>query len=143
MRNAGGDELTFRLASQTAWLRAPKKQVTLAADKQARVVLTLDPTALRGDTVSEPQALLVESNVGRQWIGATVQIKTAPLLRVEPAVLDFGQLELGQAPAITLTVSNGGRERLEGQIASRVSWLEAKPAAIRLPAAASGTITVR
>lgn len=143
VRNAGGDELIFRLASQVAWLRAPKKQVTLAADKQARVVLTLDPTALRGDRVSEPQALLVESNVGRQWIGATVQIKTAPLLRVEPAVLDFGQLEMGQAPAITLTVSNGGRERLEGQIASRVSWLEAKPAAIRLPAAASGTITVR
>ncbi len=143
VRNAGGDELVFRLASQVPWLKAPNKQVTLAADKQARVVLSLDPAAMRSDRVSEPQALLVESNVGRQWIGATVQIKTAPLLRVEPMVLDFGQLETGQAPAITITVSNDGRERLEGQIAPRVSWLEAKPAAIQLPAAASGMITVR
>ncbi len=143
VRNAGGDELLFRLASQVPWLKAPNKQVTLAADKQARVVLSLDPAAMRSDRVSEPQALLVESNVGRQWIGAAIQIKTAPLLRVEPMVLDFGQLEMGQAPAITLTVSNDGRERLEGQIAPRVAWLEAKPAAIRLPAAASGTLTVR
>jgi hypothetical protein len=143
VRNAGQDDLAFRMSSQVPWLRAPGKQVTLSAGKQARVVLSLDPALLKADRVSEAQALLIESNIGRQWVPVSVEVKTAPLLRVEPPGLDFGQLEKGQERTLSVTVHNDGRQVLDCQISARVLWLSVQPAELRVPPATSLPVTVR
>ncbi|MHB1317814.1 MAG: Ig-like domain-containing protein [Anaerolineae bacterium] len=143
VRNSGQDDLSFRISSQVAWLKAPSKQVMLTAGKQARVVLSVDPALLRTERASETQALLLDSNVGRQWVPVTVEVKTAPLLRVEPLALDFGQLENGQERTLSVTVFNDGRQVLDCQVAARVPWLSARPPGLRIPPAASMPVSVR
>ncbi|MGI6367431.1 MAG: BACON domain-containing protein [Anaerolineae bacterium] len=141
VRNAGGDQLTFRVASQVPWIKAPSREVSLSAGQQARVVVTVDPQALPAERVNETQALLLESNVGRLWIAASIQIRTAPALSVDQDSLDFGEVDAPQS--LEITVRNQGRERLEGQIVSQVPWLEPSPALLRVQGGASATLTVR
>jgi serine/threonine protein kinase len=143
VRNAGQDELTFRVVSQVPWLKAPAKQVSLPADKQARVILSLDPALLKVDRVSEPQALLLDSNAGRQWLPAIVEVKTAPLLRVEPFALNYGQLEGGQERVLQVTVQNDGRQLLDGRLVSKLPWLVVQPTEFRVPGTGSASISAR
>jgi len=142
VRNAGQGDLEFRVVSQVSWIKAPARLVTLAPEKQARVVLTLNPASLPGDKVAEPRAILVESNAGRQWVPATVEIKTAPMLRPEPRILDFGQVPSDEGRTLALTIHNDGRQRLAGQIVSRVPWLKASPADFALAANESRAVSV-
>lgn len=143
VRNAGQDELAFRISSQVVWLKAPGKQVTLSAGRQARVVLSIDPTLLPTERVAEAQALLLDSNVGRQWVPVAVEIKSAPLLRVESLVLDFGQLDKGQERTLSIDVYNDGRQVLDCQVTARVPWLVVRPSGLRIPPGASMPVSVR
>lgn len=132
VRNPGEDDLTFRLVRHAEWLRAPEREVTLPAGKQARVIVSVDAQRLPAAGAHEPRALAVDSNVGRQWIAVRAEVATAPTLVVEQTTLDFGQIEDDGERSAALVIRNAGRQTLTGQCVSRVAWLRATPTEFRV-----------
>lgn len=131
LRNAGDGEWTGHIVSHVPWLRAPTQVFHLAPGKQAQVIVTLSADGLAPGRTIEPQALSIEGNAGRQWVGITAETYVGPVLEVEPLVLDFGAFPTEGRSALTLTIKNIGRQMLTGQAVSRLPWLKVEPAAFR------------
>jgi serine/threonine protein kinase len=143
VQNAGERELAGRVISHVPWIRTPSALLNLAPGKSAKVIISILPGEMSGPTVNEAQAISIDSNVGQQWIGASVQIATSPQLHVEPLALDFGQVEAEAQPAQTLAISNSGQQILSGQVASSVGWLEVPRRDFRCAAGQTARVTVR
>ena len=142
VRNLGDGELTGRVISHVSWLHAPQKPMRIPVGKQARVLITLRAGQLSAGKTSEPQALSVESNAGRQWVATTAEIPVAPLLQVDPLVLDFGDFDDPGERQATLTLSNGGSQPLSGSLIARVPWLRLSRRTFSCGPASSTRITV-
>jgi hypothetical protein len=56
-------------------------------------------------------------------VGATAQVVTTPLLRVEPMLLDWGTFQGEPREVQRLTITNAGGQPMAGSVASRVPWL--------------------
>jgi len=123
LRNIGSTEIGGRVTSYVPWVTAPKAAFRLPVGKQARVIITVRAAALPSSQATEPQAISVDTNAGRQWIAATAQVLTTPLLLVEPTVLDWGTFQEEPAETRHLTITNGGGQPLAGAVAARVQWL--------------------
>jgi serine/threonine protein kinase len=133
LRNTGQTEATFRIVSHVEWISAPKKTVRLPAGKQARVILTVRALRLPAGRTNEPQALSVETDAGRKWVGAVAEVMGGPSLHIEPAVLDFGTFDAEAERSLTLIIQNPGRETLTARIMARVPWLRAPREDMRCP----------
>ncbi len=145
VRNTGDAELTGAVQSHVEWLRAPKSPFVIPPGKEGQVICTVRAEAVPAGRRVEPQALSVETNVGRQWIGITAEVAIGPILRVEPMVLDFGQLAAEPERIIAIEISNAGRQPLSGQAISQAPWLRVAPAAFKCGPGAAITLraTVR
>ncbi len=123
LRNTGTVDVTGRVSSHVAWLSAPKSAFRLPVGKQAKVILTVRADALPTPQVTEPRALSVDTNAGQQWVAVTAQVRTTPLLRVEPSLLDWGAIEGDRREEQRLTITNAGGQTMAGSVAARVPWL--------------------
>jgi hypothetical protein len=142
LRNAGQTELSGRVVSQVDWIKAPSRLIRLPAGKQAKVLLKVSPGQLPIGEMREPQALLVDTDAGRRWVGAVASIRPGPVLAFEPAILAFGQFPSHRTPTATCTVSNVGRAPLSGQIVSDVAWIGVRRPALRCAAGDSVQVAV-
>ena len=133
LRNAGEGEWAGHIVSHVSWLRAPTQTFRLPPGKQAQIVVTLSADGLTPGRTIEPQALSIEGNAGRQWVGITAETYVGPVLEVEPLALDFGTFQGEGRGTLALTVRNIGRQMLTGQAVSRLPWLRPDPAAFRCP----------
>jgi hypothetical protein len=111
------------VTSHVHWLTAPDKVVHLPAGRQAKVLLTVRAAAVPSGRTLEPQALSVDSNLGRQWVGVSTEVASGPALVIEQPHLDFGILSGDEELHRPLLLSNAGRQPLSGQVSSRVPWL--------------------
>ena len=139
LRNAGAGDLSVRAVSHVAWLSAPSKVVTLSPGKQARVLLSLRAAAVVSGRTSEPQALAVESDAGRQWVGLETDVATGPLLQIDPSTHDLGMIDSDAEQTWHLVLVNAGRQPLTAQIGSRVPWLRTPQGDLRC----AGESTIR
>jgi len=121
--NAGQGELTGRIISHTSWITTPQKAFRLPPGKQAKALLSIKLNELPAGHIIEPQAISIDTDTGRQWVGVTVDIPTTPLLHVEPTLLDFGPVEANTERTLQLKVSNLGRQSLSGQVTSSLPWI--------------------
>lgn len=123
VRNTGDAEMTGRVLSHVDWITAPKRAFAVPARKRAQVILTVRGALMPSGRTREPQAISVDTNVGRQWVGVTAEIVSGPELRVESPLLDFGTLRDDAPRSTTLQITNAGRQVLTGRIEARVRWL--------------------
>ncbi|MFB0538364.1 MAG: protein kinase, partial [Anaerolineae bacterium] len=141
LRNKGQGYLTGRVESRVPWLTARPQTFGCRAGAVAEVTVEARGRRLPPGTTSSPQVLLIESNGGRAWVGASATA-AAPILAVEPDRLDFGPIPRGAARVARLTVTNQGGGRLSGTVASQVPWLRVRNPAFDCPAGASAQIAV-
>ena len=123
VRNTGKGELAGRVTSHVPWITAPNKAFRLPTSRRAKVVLSVRTALMPSGRTIEPQALSVNTNVGREWIAVTAVVASGPSLVVEQPVLDFGILDSVAERAMPLTLTNAGRQPLTGQVVTRVPWL--------------------
>ena len=131
LRNVGEGELAGQVISHVDWLSAPRQVIRLPANRQAKVVLSLRAALLPAGRLTEPQAISIETNGGRQWVGVTAEIVSGPLLRLEQTVLDYGTFQGEDDRTLSLTVANDGRQILSGSVTSRVPWLQVRRGDVR------------
>lgn len=142
LHNVGQMEVTGRVTSHVPWISAPAKSFALAAGKKAKILLTVRTALIPEGGREEPQALSVDTGLGRQWIGVTAELAVGPVLDVEPILLDFGVLQGAEERSLSLTISNRGRQPLTGSVASRVPWLRVGRGELRCPPGRSATVMV-
>jgi hypothetical protein len=141
LRNKGQGYLTGRVESRVPWLTARPQTFGCRAGAVAEVTVEARGRRLPPGTTSSPQVLLIESNGGRAWVGASATAAT-PILTVEPDTLDFGPVPRGAARVARLTVTNRGGGRLSGTVVSQVPWLRVRHPEFGCPAGASAQIAV-
>jgi serine/threonine-protein kinase len=141
LRNRGQGYLIGRVESRVPWLTARPQTFGCRAGAVAEVTVEARGRRLPPGITSSPQVLLIESNGGRAWVGASA-MAAAPILTVEPDRLDFGPLPRGAARVGRLTVTNRGGGRLSGTVTSQVPWLRVRNPEFGCPAGASAQIAV-
>jgi serine/threonine protein kinase len=133
VRNSGDGELVGHVTSHVSWITAPTRVWRLPPGKQAKLILSVHAGLLAPGRTTEPQAVSIETNGGRQWIGVTADIPSGPALNVEQPILDFGSFQGGEERSLPLGLGNRGRQPLSGSVASRVPWLRVPQATFRCP----------
>jgi hypothetical protein len=141
LRNKGQGYLTGRVESRVPWLTARPQTFGCRAGSVAEVTVEARGRRLPPGTTSSPQVLLIESNGGRAWVGASATA-AAPILAVEPDTLDFGPVPRGGGRMARLIVTNRGGGRLSGTVVSQVPWLRVRNPEFGCPAGASAQIAV-
>jgi hypothetical protein len=141
LRNKGQGYLTGRMESRVPWLTARPQTFGCRAGAVAEVTVEARGRRLPPGITSSPQVLLIESNGGRVWVGASATA-AAPILAVEPDRLDFGPVPRGAARVARLTVTNRGGGWLSGSVASQVPWLRVRNPEFGCPSGASAQIAV-
>jgi len=123
LHNVGSVPVEGRLVSRVQWLRAPAKTFRLPAHREAKAIIRVSAEHLGRGQTTEPQALLVDTNAGQQWIAVTAEVPVGPVLALSPEALDFGEVEGAGQRSMVLTVRNGGSGVLSGALHSQVDWL--------------------
>jgi len=141
LRNKGQGYLSGRVESRVPWLTVRPQTFGCRAGEEAEVIVEALGRRLPPGTTSLPQALFIESNGGRAWVGASATA-SAPILAVTPARLDFGPIPRRAVRLAHLTVTNQGGGRLSGTVTSRVPWLRVRNPHFHCLARASAQIPV-
>ena len=139
--NSGEVPVEGRIVSHVGWVTAPSRSFELPVGRQAKAIISVHADALEPGQTTEPQAVSIETNAGRQWVAITAEVPAGPALRVEPATLDYGEVQGEGERTLVLTVANDGRQPLAGRIVSRVDWLRPAPGEFR--AAPRSEVAVR
>lgn len=127
IHNAGTAYLFGHVRSEVPWLRPVDPEFGCAPDQSAEVALLVLGDRLPPQGERNPQALRVESNAGRLWIGAQA-MPPAGQLEVAPLELDFGTVDAGQGEAIAaIRVANPGGQPIRGQARATLPWLRVDP----------------
>ncbi len=142
IHNAGEADLEGRLVSQVAWITIHGGAFQCAPRRSCEIQAIVWGARLPPGGASDPQAILVDSNAGRQWIGAQVQVPIKPLLALSPDFLDYGEVQDTKDIAAQLTVTNTGGGLLEGTVQSRVAWLQIPHPEFHCPSQRSAQIQV-
>ena len=143
MRNAGDSDLVGRVTSHVDWLSAPQKVIQLLPGQQAKVILSVHTADIPAGSLSEPQALSVDTNGGQAWVGVSADTPSGPTLIVEQVELDFGTLGGSGERTLSLTIRNAGRQPLAGTLRSRVPWLRVPPGSLRCAPGQSTPVAVQ
>jgi hypothetical protein len=141
LRNKGQGYLTGQVESRVPWLTARPQTFGCRVGAVTEVTVEARGRRLPPGTTSSPQVLLIESNGGHAWVGASATA-AAPILSTEPDTLDFGPVPRGAARVARLTVTNQGGGRLSGTVASQVPWLQVRNPEFGCPAGASAQIGI-
>lgn len=142
LRNAGEGELVGHITCRAGWIIAPGKVWRLPAGKRARVILSVNAALMPPGRTHEPEAVLIESNGGRQWIAVSAEVASGPMLGVEQPALDYGVIRGDEERSLPLTLVNKGRQLLTGSITSRVPWLRVPHPLFRCPPGQSVRVPV-
>jgi len=142
IHNTGQVEVVGRVISHLGWVSAPAQAVRLPPGKKARVILTVRPVLAPSGRIVEAQALSVEGNAGRQWVGISLETAAGPALSVEQTMLDFGTFEGEGRRDLSLILANQGRGTLIGRVVSCVPWLGVPRGEFRCPSGESVRVTV-
>ncbi|MBC7223501.1 MAG: protein kinase, partial [Anaerolineae bacterium] len=131
IHNAGSAYLFGHVRSEVPWLRPVDPEFGCAPDQSAEVALLVLGDRLPPQGERNPQALRVESNAGRLWIGAQA-MPPAGQLEVAPLELDFGTVDAGQGEATAaIRVANPGGQPVRGQARATLPWLRVDPVRFR------------
>jgi len=106
------------------------------------VILSARSALLPAGRTHEPQAIVIDSNAGRQWIGVSADIASGPSLGVEQLVLDYGTFQGDEERSLPVIAVNQGRQTLAGSVASRVPWLRVPQPSFRCPPGQSARVAV-
>jgi len=164
VRNAGGGYLLGRAQSRVPWVETEAELFGCGPGQSVEVVVRVRGSLLPPGVRGSPQALLIDSNGGRTWIGlrvtlagppALAEVKPvpkarprpgpapAPILEVAETALDFGPVA-GDAPVVReLVIRNRGDGRLTGRVESRLPWLTVAQAAFVCPSQEDVRVAVR
>ncbi|MGC8838141.1 MAG: protein kinase domain-containing protein [Anaerolineae bacterium] len=127
IHNAGNAYLFGRITSEVPWLRPVDAEFGCAPDQSVKVSLLVLGDRLPPQGERNPQALRVESNAGRLWIGAQAAPPEGQLV-VTPQELDFGTLDASQGEATAvLRLANAGGQPVRGQVRATLPWLQVEP----------------
>ena len=133
LRNSGRGYLIGRVCCRVPWLTASPERFKVPAGDSVQVVVNVDSQALPPGDATHAWALVVESNGGHAVLGVHVRV-LSPRLKVEPAQIDLGTIDLVQPGATKnteLTVRNVGPGVLTGAVMAGADWLTVEPAAFR------------
>ena len=127
IHNAGNAYLFGRVTSEVPWLRPVDAEFGCAPDQSVKVSLLVLGDRLPPQGERNPQALRVESNAGRLWIGAQAAPPEGQLV-VTPQELDFGTLDASQKEATAvIRLANSGGQPVQGQVRATLPWLQVEP----------------
>jgi len=133
IRNVGEGRLIGQLITQKSWLVAPSSRFHCDPGGGLIVHVAARGDQLPPDGADEPQALLVDSNAGRQWIGARAAIPRGPILSVQTATMDFGEIQGDDQATLPLVITNQGAQTLHGHVTSRLPWVRLRHSSFRCP----------
>jgi len=143
VQNPGSAYLLGTLTSQVPWLRPLDPDFGCAPGQSFRLSVLALGDRLPSQGERNPQALLLESNAGRLWIGAQAVPPKGQLV-VSPQEIDFGTVEPAQQEAtITVRISNPGGQTVKGQVRTSLPWLQATPKQFVCPTRGALEIQVR
>jgi len=136
LRNGGQGYLTGMIHCRAPWLTvSPERFSVLAGDSIQVTVKALSHTLPPGK-VTRDRALVIESNDGQAGLSAQIRV-LSPHLKVEPAQVDMGSIDLVQPKAqksVELAVCNTGHGILIAEAATDADWLNIEPAVLRCEA---------
>ncbi len=124
LHNAGDGDLKGRITSQVSWLTLQGSAFEIPPHQSVDVLVTIWGSRLPHGGAVEPQAILVDSDGGRQWVGVQGRLMLRPALSLSAEVLDFGEVQDARDVTIQLTVNNTGGGMLKGRVQSCVAWLQ-------------------
>jgi len=131
--NRGQGWLLGELHSQHQWLTLQPAQFQLASRESVTIVATADPQTLPPGVAAFDKAVVIDSNGGQQTLGASLRVRP-PRLRLEPAAINLGTLDLATAHAYysaNLKITNSGLGVLMGVLTLDTEWLTVQPTAFR------------
>lgn len=122
--NIGQVALEGRVISQVSWATVGRSAFSLQPRQAIKIPVTILGPKLTREGGMDPQALMIDSNAGRQWVTLQATIVMVPALSVPNQVLDFGEVQGQQDVRKSLAVANSGGGTLTGSVQSRVDWLQ-------------------
>ncbi len=117
--NRGVGRLYGTVASQVGWLSVEKAEFECAAGMSVPIQVQADPHGLREGIHQSDRAVVVESNAGRQEIGARLTLKLTPRLHIETTELVFAEPGGTQ----TLVLANQGYGSLRVRVTPLEDWI--------------------
>ncbi|NLE76863.1 MAG: protein kinase, partial [Chloroflexi bacterium] len=105
VQNGGSAYLFGAVTSEAPWLRPIDREFGCPPGQAATLAVMIDGSRLPPKGEQNPQALLLESNGGRAWVGAQAA-PPAGQLTVTPSTVDFGRLAGDKEATIGLRVAN-------------------------------------
>ena len=133
LRNSGRGYLIGRVLCRVPWLTASPEQFRVPAGGSTQIAVNVNSQALSPGDVAHAWALVVESNGGHAVLGVQMRV-LSPTLKIEPAKVDLGTVDLAQPGAkgsAQLTVRNTGPGVLTGAVTVGSDQLSVKPATFR------------
>jgi len=140
--NKGHGLLTGEVLSSQPWLSPHSRTFFCPPGSICAVSVEIDATALPPGTNHLAAVTLTPAGGMPEVVPVQVTV-VAPVIRVEPARLDFGSVpRRGPASVQTVTVSNPGPAIADCKVLGVPEWLTAKPAAFRLAPGAQEIVTL-
>ncbi len=131
--NRGQGFLIGRLRPAVPWLSVMPDHFRLSSRESITITVRADPQSLTAGNVALEQAILIDSNGGQQSLNVSLRVRS-PRLKLEPAAIDFGIVDLA-VPHISrnadLKIANHGLGVLMGVIKTEANWLAVEPTAFR------------
>jgi len=138
------DRMAIRIFNIPQWLKASPTAGRLFAAQSRDITLTIDATGLEGGDYEG--AVIVGTNDPLRPSVAhavTVQVTPVPMIAVDAAALEFGNVFSGDSRSLPLVVRNTGTDVLAvGGISSGDSAVSASPTAFSVPKGGSQAVTV-
>ncbi len=133
LRNSGQGYLIGMVRCRVPWLTALPERFRVPAGDSTQITVNVNSQALPPGDVAHAWALVVESNGGHVVLGVQMRV-LSPVLKIEPAEVDLGTVDIAQPGAkgsTQLTVSNTGPGVLTGAVIVGTDWLRVNPATFR------------
>ncbi len=142
VRNVGTAPLELTIQSLLDWLVPAQEHLTCEPGSELSLSVHAETSRFpRGQEVVRQPGLRLIS--GANLIDIPVSITVLqPILRVEPARVDFGYIDRAQPETATLTIINDGTGTLAWNAQTDVQWLEFTPRAGVCEAGESCTLTL-
>lgn len=142
IRNRGDGLLVGEVESRLPWLIVEEGRFACGPDEVAEVRVLASGRRVPVAGERSPRALRIVTNRGDAWVAAAASL-IVPLLAIQPATLDFGQVARGETVSRELVIANQGGGVIAGEIESAVPWLSVAPGQFRVGAEGTQTVRVR
>jgi len=129
--NDGGGTLNWNVGNKPNWIT-----IRPTSGSSGTVSVTAN-TANLNDGIHRGN-IVIGSNGGQVSIPVTVNVEDLkPKLSVEPDILNFGTISVGDKKSLTFKISNDGGGTLNWNVGNKPNWITIRPTS-----GSSGTVTV-